>query len=143
MQVQQARHAFSRISGALRLSAGLFSTLQDCSLLFRIKVMKKNPHKNKERGLLVFFFHLQYKDTPNLALTSLSFSSEDRTWKPAPASPRNSWNLSRCCFNETSRVATSRSEARVLISPRQTHILVFLLWTVTIIPHVHKITLYI
>lgn len=75
MRVQQAKHAFSRISGALRLSADLFSTLQDCSLLFRIKVMKKSQ-KNAtitKRGL----FPLQFKDTPNLALTSFSFSNQN------------------------------------------------------------------
>lgn len=58
MRVQQAKHAFSRISGALRLSADLLSTLQDCSLLFRIKVLKKKNkkrHNNKERDIFVFF----------------------------------------------------------------------------------------
>lgn len=58
MRVQQARHAFRRISGAWRLSAGLFSTLQDCSLLFRIKAIKnKTKHKNKKR---FFFFFISF-----------------------------------------------------------------------------------
>lgn len=81
MRVQQARHAFRRISGAWRLSAGLFSTLQDCSLLFRIKAIKnKTKHKNKKSFFFFFLFPLQHKDTPDIDLTSLNFSSQDKTW---------------------------------------------------------------
>lgn len=79
MRVQQAKHAFSRISGALRLSADLLSTLQDCSLLFRIKVLKKKTKNATITKRGIFLFSLQFKDTPNLALTSFSFSNQDRT----------------------------------------------------------------
>lgn len=154
MRVQQAKHAFSRISGALRLSAGLFPPFRIVVYFSGIKWYKKKYRRkkrtrfqrNKDKGSLSSFGFLKIWGHPwfRFDLPDLLQSGQQAQNLHPPSAPlTHSWKPSRCCFNEISPDMISRSEAGVLISPCQTHILIFLLWTVTIILHVHKITLYI
>lgn len=77
--------------GGFEVVSGLVSTLQDCSLLFRNKVIWKNEHKKKEQGFkgpkkkvssLSLGFS-KFEDTHNLDLNSLTVSSQDNNPEPS------------------------------------------------------------